>query len=369
MLSQTFAKTYRIETGAVNQVRYSAGVAGLLNDSSTLADVAQAAGVSVGTVSRALNGRDGVRAETRQRIQEAAQRLAYRPNAVARGLLSGRTYTVGLITTDSFGRFSIPIMLGAEDALGAGEISVFLCDGREDPIRERHYAAMLLERRVDGIIVTGRRSDPRPPLCRDLPVPVVYAMAQSADPRDTSITPDDRQGGELATRHLIATGRRHIAHVTGPERFLAARLRAEGFVSALGAAGLVPAGGGVFYGEWNESSGRQIAVSLLRDNPDLDAIFCGSDQIARGVADSLREAGVRIPDDVALLGFDNWEVLASQCRPPLTTVDMNLREVGRLAAEALMGAIDGQPQEGVRQNPCTLVLRESTGPQASRPSP
>src|SRR5215470_14810087 len=105
-----------------------------------------------------------------------------------------RRYTVGLITTDSFGRFNIPIMLGVEDALGAGQISVFLCDGRDDVIREQHYIRTLLARRVDGIIVTGRRADPRGPIATDLPVPVVYAMTQSTSPEDCSVAPDDEEG-------------------------------------------------------------------------------------------------------------------------------------------------------------------------------
>lgn len=328
----------------------------------TIGDVARIAGVSAGTASRALNGREGVNPQTRLRVQRAASRLGYQPNALARGLLSGRTYTVGLITTDSFGRFSIPILLGAEDALGAGQISVLLCDGRGDPIRERHYLQTLLERRVDGIIVTGRRTDARSPIGTDLPVPVVYAMTKSSERRDLSITPDDVGGGRLAAHHLLATGRTKIAHITGPERFEAARQRAAGLGEALAQAGAQLAGGTVLYGEWTEQWGRQGAHILLRSCPDLDAVFCGNDQIARGVADIFRESGVDMPADIAIMGFDNWEIIAEACRPPLTTVDMNLREVGRLAANALLEAIDGRCQEGIRTNPCTLVVRQSTTP-------
>ena len=328
----------------------------------TITDVAARAGVSVGTASKALNGRGQLREETRDRVLAAAARLGFQPNALARGLLSGRSFTVGLITTDSFGRFSIPVMLGAEDALGAGQISIFMCDGRGDPIREQHYLRTLLGRRVDGIIVTGRRVDPRPPIGADLPVPVVYAMTQSADPDAPSIVPDDAEGGRLAVRHLLATGRTRVGHITGPERFLAARLRAEGAVEALAAAGLTLAGPGALNGGWSEEWGRQAAHILLRSAPDTDAIFCGSDQIARGVADSLREAGKRVPEDIALVGFDNWEVMAAACRPPLTTVDSNLHEVGRRAAEELLASMDGRPSPGLHTLPCRLVVRESTAP-------
>jgi LacI family transcriptional regulator len=334
----------------------------------TITDVARLAGVSPGTASKALNGRGGISADTAERVRQAADRLGYQPNALARGLLTGRSFTVGLITTDSFGRFSIPVMQGAEDALGPGRISVFLCDSRDDRIREQHYLRTLLERRVDGIIVTGRRQDPREPIGRGLPVPVVYAMTHSTDPADLSLIPDDEEGGALAVRHLLSTGRTTIGHVTGPRRFKAAVLRAKGTQSALAAAGLDLAGGEPLYGEWTEEWGRQATDVLLRSVPGLDAIFCGNDQIARGVADAAREAGRRVPEDVALVGYDNWEVNAASCRPPLTTVDMNLRELGRAAGERLLAAIEGHPSSGLHLLPCSLVVRESSRPRPKSPN-
>jgi LacI family transcriptional regulator len=329
----------------------------------TIRDVAAAAGVSIGTASKALNGRGKLRPETRARVAAAAEQLGFRPNTLARGLLAGRTFTVGLVTSDSFGRFSIPVMLGAEDALGAGQIAVMMSDTRDDPIREQHYVQRLLARRVDGLIVTGRRIEPRPGIGANLPVPVVYAMTQSTDPDDFSVIPDDLGGGELATRHLLATGRRRIGHVTGPQRFQASLQRAKGLMNVLQESGLEIAGGEVLYGSWSEEWGRQGADILLRAEPDVDAIFCGSDQIARGVAETLRERGRRVPDDVAIIGFDNWEPMAKGCRPPLTTVDLNLYELGRVAGQHLLDAIGGLlPEGGVQTLPCSLVLRESTGP-------
>ena len=210
-------------------------------------------------------------------------------------------------------------MQGAEDALGPGRISVFLCDSRDDQIREQHYLRTLLERRVNGIIVTGRRQDPREPIGSDIPVPVIYAMTSSTDPADLSLVPDDAEGGADAVRHLLSTGRTKIGHVTGPRSFLASQLRAQGAEETLAAAGLELATGGPLYGEWTEEWGRQATDGLLRAAPDLDAIFCGNDQIARGVADAVREAGLGVPEDIALVGFDNWEVIAAACRPSLTT--------------------------------------------------
>jgi LacI family transcriptional regulator len=326
----------------------------------TIRDVAALAGVSIGTASKALNGQGSLRAETRDRVAAAAAQLGFAPNVLARGLLAGRTYTVGLITSDSFGRFSIPVMLGAEDALGAGQISVFMCDTRDDPARERQYLETLMNRQVDGLLVTGRRIEPRPSIGAGPGMPVVYAMTQSLDSDEPAILPDDYGGGVTAARHLLASGRKRVGHITGPERFLCARKRAGGFCEAVAEAGVEFSPSDVLYGEWTENWGRQAAAILLHASPDVEAIFCGSDQIARGVSEALRLLGRRVPDDIALIGFDNWEPMACGAEPPLTSIDMCLEDVGRLAAEHLLSAIDGKPTHGVRTVPCQLVTREST---------
>jgi LacI family transcriptional regulator len=324
----------------------------------TIRDVAESAGVSVGTVSKALNGQGKLRAETIERVLRAAERLGFAPNTLAQALLAGRSFTVGLITTDSFGRFSIPVMLGAEDALGTGQVSVFMCDTRDDPERERRYMQMLWARRVDGLIVTGRRIEPRPPVPALAGLPIVYAMTQPADGGAAAVLPDDEGGGRTAAAHLLAIGRRRIAHIAGPERFLAARLRARGFTDALAEAGAAPCGE-IRFGEWSEHWGREAAGLLLADRPD--AIFCGSDQIARGVTDTLRAVGRRVPDDIALVGFDNWLPMAMGALPPLTSIDPCLEEVGRVAAGLLLAAIGGEHAVGVHRVPARLDVRESSG--------
>ena len=331
----------------------------------TLTDVARRAGVSVATASKALNARDEVAAETRRRVMEAAQELSFQPNVLARGLISGRTRTVGLLTDDLAGRFAIPVMLGVEDALGDQQMSVLLCDARGDAIRRQHYIRALLARQVDGLIVLGDSNDMRPSLTADIPVPVVYVYAESDDPKDLSIVSDDRGGATLAAEHLLAQGRRAITHITGEQTYRAARERAEGLRVALEAAGLDIVAGPMF-GEWTQQWGRHAARTLLTAHPGVDAIFCGSDQIATGVADALHQMGRRIPDDVALVGYDNWEVFAAECRPPLTTIDLNLQQLGGAAVRYLFAALDGESASGVVRHPARLVVRESTGP---RPGP
>ena len=320
----------------------------------TIRDVASLAGVSVGTASKALNGRGSLRADTVQRVRRAAEQLDFRPNPAARSLHAGRTFTVGMITTDTIGRFSIPLLIGVEDTLGAGQMSVLLCDARDDPIRERHHLKVLLGRRVDGIVVTGRRAGTRPSLGTDLGVPVVYAFLASADESDCSVVPDEARGARLVAEHLSALGRRRVAVITGPEHHHSARVRATGAGIELVAPPL--------YGSWSEAWGRQGIGMLLAQGHDVDAVICGSDQIARGAADALREAGRRVPHDVALTGFDNWDVMTLASRPPLTSVDMDLEGLGRAAAGLLLDAIDGRPSPGVHLHPPKLTIRDSTVP-------
>lgn len=325
----------------------------------TLRDVAQLAGVSVATASKALNGRDQVHPDTRARVLSAAERISFTPNALARGLLAGQTGTVGLITGDLDGRFSLPILMGAEDAFGKGKMSVLLCDARGDAIREQYHLDALLSRRVDGLIVVGSRTDPRPSLGRNLPVPVVYAYGPSTDPDDLSLVPDNVRGGADSARYLLSRGRRRIAHITGEADYLAARDRAVGIERAVSDEGLEVVGGAQ-YGSWTEQWGRTAATRLIEAHPDVDGILCGSDQIARGVLDALRESDWSVPGRVAVMGYDNWEIFAVGARPQLTSVDMNLEALGAMAARRLVEAIGGEAGAGVEQLPVRIVPRETT---------
>lgn len=326
----------------------------------TLEDVARLAGVSIATASKALNGRTHVSAATRTTVLEAAARLSYSPNALAQGLRAVRTGIVGLLTSDLEGRLSIPILMGAEDAFGVGRTSVLLCDARGDAIREARHLETLLSRRVDGLIVVGARPDPRPSVGRDLPVPVVYAYAPSEDPDDLSLVSDNVSGGRMAVRHLIDVGRRSMAHITGDPSYGAAQDRAKGALAELAEQGLELAGGRVYFGSWSEAWGRSATRMLLSQTRGVDAVFAGSDQIARGVIDTLHGAGLDVPGDVAVIGFDNWEIFTTSSPPPLSSIDMNLETLGRVAAQRLSAALGGDLRTGVESLPCRLVPREST---------
>ena len=323
-----------------------------------IVDVAQAAGVSIATVSKALNDRPDVSAATRERIREVAARLEFSPNPQARSLPTGRSFSAGLLTTDIYGRFSLPLLLGAEDELGDGELAVIFSDTRDDPGRELRQLRSLIARHVDGIIVNGRRIQRRPPLRETGGVPVVYALTGSSDPADCSVVPDEGQGAVLAVAHLLGLGRRRIAHVTGPRHHRSAVVRADAAREHLRAAGLAVRGR-VRFGEWSERWGRSATRTLVETAPDLDAVFCGSDQIARGALDVLRDLGRRVPDDVAVVGFDNWAVMAEASQPPLTTVDLGIDVIGRLAARHLVTAIGGGVPPRDTVVPARLVVRDS----------
>lgn len=326
-----------------------------------ITDVAALAGVSPSTVSKALNDTGSLRESTRARVREAAERLGFVPDASARSLSARRSFTVGLLSTDSAGRFSLPVVLGAENALVGGELSALLATARHDLVREQHHVRALVARRVDGIIVTGRTTEPREPI--RVPMPVVYAFAPSSDPDDASVVPDDALGMRLLVEHLAGLGRRRIAYVGGRAEQAASLVRYETLAAELAARGLELVGEPL-YGDWSEQWGRRAVDQILRGSASgdlpVDAIVFASDQVARGGCDRLRERGLRVPDDVAVTGYDDWEVMSLASRPPLTTVDMQLERLGQRAAELLIAAIEGDPKRGVERLAPRLVVRAST---------
>jgi LacI family transcriptional regulator len=336
----------------------------------TIRDLARAAGVSIGTASKALNGGGRLRQETRDKVIQVAREIGYRPNDLAHSLRRARSRTIGIISNDSFGRFTIPIVEALEERLADLGIAVFMCNATDDPARERMHLDQLLRKRVDGLVVTARRADKRAaigPFAHGLPV--VYVFSQADDPGALCLLPDDEGGAALAVEHLAAIGRRRIAHVTGPEHFEAVRLRRKGWHGVLASAGLPELPGFYLPGVWSEAWGREAVARLFDGATAPDALFCGNDQIARGAAEALRERGLRVPHDVALVGFDNWEVMALAARPPLTSVDMNLSALGREAGDRLLEMIDGHPVSGARRRPCSLVVRQSSVPGAGGSNP
>ncbi|WP_407867149.1 LacI family DNA-binding transcriptional regulator [Phyllobacterium phragmitis] len=321
----------------------------------TIHDVAAAAGVSISTASKALNDTGRMGEKTRERVKRVAREIGFRPNALARGLLSKRSFTIGLLTNDTYGRFTLPVMAGVSEALVDHGVSVFLCAIEDDPALGQIHVDAMLDKQVDGIIASGKRLDRSLPVdLSNLPVPVVYAFTQGP-PDSVTLRSDDAQGARLAVEWLVKLGRRRIVHVTGPESFFSVRERAGAYREIAGDEEPV------MYGVWSEGWGHEAVAKIWsRSGKKPDAIFCGNDQIARGVIDALRERGIGVPEDVAIVGFDNWEIMAAQTRPPLTSVDMGLKALGREAGLTVLALAEGRPVEtGVRKLPCHLVVRQS----------
>lgn len=329
----------------------------------TIRTIAERAQVSIATASRALNDTGRIGEETRKRVRKVAQELSYRPSSTARALVHRRTFTLGLLTNDRYGRFTLPMLAGVSEALADEDVSIFLCAEEYGPDRLRANIAAMDARGVDGLVVTGKRIDKGVPaelLPQGIPVVFVHSAAALGAHRFIG---DDEGGAHAATSHLAACGRRRIAHVSGPATFLAARLRADGWRRALEERGLAPFGDAL-HGTWTEAHGFEAARHLF-DRPRSerpDAVFCGNDQIARGLIDSLALMGLDVPDDAAVAGFDNWDVFAEATRPPLTTIDPQLKTLGRAAGMRMLDLINGKRVDpGTVSIPGVLVKRRSCG--------
>jgi LacI family transcriptional regulator len=321
----------------------------------TLSDVATAAGVSLSTASKALNGTDRISQATRDHVRDTADRLGFRHNALARSFARGRSQTIGVLTHRASNPFSRIVLATAATELGAQEQAILLYDARLGDQDITESVLQLRARRIDGVIVIGTgTSYPTPSLTSRFEVPVIYAFTVTEDPSDVTITSDDTAIGRLAANHLLATGRRRVAHITAEPHDLAARRRAASAGQVLADAGLEWVSP-VRFGRWREAWGEEAAAEVLAEAPDVDALFCGSDAIARGAERAVRASGRRVPDDVAIIGVDNWEQLMFDQRVTrhLTTIEVGLEEIGRRVAGQLL---DPDPEPGVQYVAPQLVI-------------
>ena len=329
----------------------------------TIKDVARESGVNVSTVSRALNGEYGVHAETREHVVAVAERLRYRPNRVARGLVTGQSHTLGLVVSDIRNPFFAEVARGAEDAAYRAGYDLVLCNSDLDPEKQLRYLQSLVEKRVDGILMNSvaslnRRQQDQ---LAAMGVPIVLLNRGASGHAFSTISADNDAGGALAAEYLLKLGHRRIAHLTGPRHHGNMTERARGFVRALEAARM-PVHPIVMHGKNNFAGGMELAVKLLALHPDVTAIFVGSDTMAFGVMRALMEAGRQIPRDVSVVGFDNVE-LASIVHPPLTTIHQPKYEIGQAAVEILL-RLAGRGEHRVPEHRLfgvNLVERQSCG--------
>lgn len=329
----------------------------------TIRDVAARAGVSVATVSRVVNhSPHRVSPATRRRVASAVRSMGYHANIIAQGLKQRRTRTIALIVPDISNPFFPAIARGIEDRAQERGYAVLLCNTYEDLARERTYLDLLRKRMIDGLIFATIGSNTRHlRTLRDERLPVVL-VARGVDgvPIDAVLV-DNFRGEFEATSHLISLGHRRIVHIAGPASLHVAAERRRGYLRALEAAGVPEQDAVVAEGDFSSDGGREAARALLKQNRPFTAVAAANDLMAIGAMEALRHAGKRVPDDVAVVGFDDI-TFASLVSPALTTVAQPKYRMGQLAMDRLLELMDGS-DAGPRQTvlPPKLVVRESCG--------
>jgi LacI family transcriptional regulator len=324
----------------------------------TLERVAEVAGVSPSTVSRVLNGTAVVSAEKRKAIDHAIARLGFVPNPVARGLAGGRTLSIGVVTQAIDSPFYGVALRGIEDELHGVGYSPLFVSGHWNAAEEARCIDILRSRRVDGIIVlTGRLSD-RALRAYAKALPVVVTGRNLQAPGLFSLNFDNFSGARLATEHLLNLGHRRIAFIAGDPAHPDAVERQRGYRAALEAAGVTFSTALVAPGQFQEDSGRLAMERLLDTRQRFTAVFAANDQMAFGAALALHKRGLRVPDDVSLVGFDDLAA-SGYAIPPLTTVHQPGYELGLIAARAMMQLLAGSKPDVAVPVP-RLIARESS---------
>lgn len=327
----------------------------------TLTEVARLAGVSLTTASKAINGRERISDATRKRVLRAARELSYSPNLVAKSLASGRSSIIGVLLRDPMvDRLAMPMVIGAQSVLEQREFSAIIADARGMDERLIELAVMLRQRGVDGLLIVGDNQGKIHSITASAKIPCVYVHGPTSNSRDVVHLVDDFAGAVTVVNYLVGIGRSRVAHITGPRHSPAVQQRVQGVTHAMAEHGLRVAGG-VRYGLWSQRWARQATREVLEKVPSVDAIACGSDQIAAAALEAVVASGRKVPDDVAITGYDNWTVFAQETDPTLTTLDMDLEHLGAAAVSDLFAMIGGdRVGGGTRHHEGTLVIRGST---------
>jgi DNA-binding LacI/PurR family transcriptional regulator len=338
-----------------------------VNRPTSIKDIARKANVSFSTVSRALQNSPLISRRTAEKIQRIARDSGYRASAIARGLVTQKTKTIGVVVTSIADPFVSEVVDGIEECCNDHGYSVFLANSNADPDRERKVVQSFAERRVDGIVVTSSRVGALYiPLLSEMRVPVVLVNNQHPGQFVHSVMIENVQGSRDATNHLIQLGHRRIAylgdrfgHQSDTERF-------SGYRQALDGAGLPFSPELVSHGDGKSEKAIAITEALLRLKEPPTAIFCYNDMTALGVLRSLHAQGRRIPVDISVVGFDDL-FIASYTDPPLTTVRQPRKRMGMLAMESLLQLMAGQNPSQAITVAAELVIRESSAPPRKSP--
>jgi LacI family repressor for deo operon, udp, cdd, tsx, nupC, and nupG len=328
-------------------------------------DIAERAGVSVATVSRALSGSSLVTDETRKRIHELARELNYRPNVSARNLRTRRSMSVLLVVRDVGNPFYLEILKGVETTARAAGYAVLMGNTENDPDREVEYFNMLRDGHADGmILMTGKLPEPQPGESADLShLPVVVALEMIETAAFPHVQIDNASAARTAVEHLIALGHRRIAHIAGPLPEGMAVHRRDGFRAAMTAAGLPIPEGYEVRGDYLLESGEACVETLFALPEPPTAIFVANDEMAYGAIHALRRRGLDVPGDVSVVGFDDL-YLSKAFYPPLTTVSQPRADIGRTAMSLLLDILSDDATAAVPAIvlPTALNIRGSTAP-------
>ncbi len=323
-------------------------------------DVARRADVSVASVSRVLNGAGPVTAATREKVLQAVEALQYVPHSGARSLSTSKTQTIGVILPDLYGEFFSELIRGMDVAARALGYHLIVSSSHDDA-EEASAAIRSMRGRVDGLIVLSPHLDAAnlaSSLAGRLPVLLMNGGAGEAD--RPSIVVDNHGGAVQAVEHLLETGRRRIVHISGPAGNLESEARLAGYLQAMAKAGLPTM---VLDGAFTQASGQAAGVRISEMALKPDAVFAANDIMAVGAMLALQDAGLRVPEDVALIGFDDVPI-ADMVRPGLTTLGINIAETGRGALERLVRIIntadDGSADTSCETVRPQLVVRAST---------
>lgn len=327
----------------------------------TIRQVAKLAGVAPITVSRVINNTGYISAETRQKVEAAVSQLGYVPNSLSQSLRWKQTGMLALVLTDVTNPFWTTVARGVEDAASEAGYHVILCNTDESPQKQEEYLTALLQKRVDGVLLVPARDDLEDiQRVQMLKVPLVVLDRRLSQPVADAVRCDSESGAYQLTRLLLERGHRQIALLTGPEHVATATDRVTGYRRALREAGLDSDAESVFYGAFTIQSGQDMALQALALNPRPTAIIAGNNFIAIGMMQALRAAGIRVPEEISVVGFD--DLPASLLLDPFLTVAAQpAYEMGREATNLLIKRLAGDgaqaPQEVVL--PVEIVERKS----------
>lgn len=326
----------------------------------TSKDVAELAGVHPSTVSRVIHEDPRISDKTRGKVISAIKKLGYTPNAIARGLKTRRTNTLGMLIPDITNPFFAEIARGVEDAASKNNFNVILCNTDDKLQKERIYLEILRTKRVDGLILGTAHLQDKSVLeleKRHFPFVLISRNTENLDKKCIAI--DDIAGGIMATQYLIKLGHQRIAHITGPLKTRSALDRLKGYKIALAEAGIVFREELIEEGDFRIKGGYLAMKKLLKLNPPPSAIFAANDLLALGAMQVIQKEGFNIPDDFSIVGFNDIN-LASLVYPPLTTIRQPMLEMGNLAVKILINIINNQKelQERIILSP-KLVIRKS----------